>query len=282
MTIGFHASIAGGISKAIDRAEELGCTVLQIFGRNPRTWKPAPLLPEEARRFRVRYKEAGITACAIHTSYLINLCSPEDDNFKKSIELFKGELEVAEAAGVDYLVTHMGSSKGEGDEYALKRITEALNIIDKDMPGLKTEILMENTAGGGSSYGSDIKAIGDVIKAAKGTSLKIGLCLDTCHAFAAGYPLKSKEDVDDLVAFIKKHVGIRRLKFIHLNDSKGDFGSRRDRHDHIGKGKIGMEGLGAFLSHPSLKGIPASLETPEDKDGDNISNLKTANKLRYG
>jgi deoxyribonuclease-4 len=280
--LGAHLSIAGGISLAVDRAVELGVNAFQCFGGNPRGWAQKPLLGEEVERFKAARTKADIWPIVIHTSYLINLSSPDAALFKKSVDLFALEIERAQALGVDYLVTHLGSARGKGADYAIKRSVSGVKAAIKKAgkgKGRGTEILFENTAGTGTTTGSDLVQIGAIIESLeeKLNGINLGLCFDTCHGFAAGYALKTKEEVEALVKIIKKAVGIKRLKVIHLNDSKGAFNSRRDRHEHIGKGEI--KSFDAFLNHKSIKGVPLILETPKEKETDDKRNLARVSKI---
>ena len=287
--LGVHLSIAGGISKAVDRALELDINAFQCFGGNPRGWAQKPLSKDEALEFREARGKAGLSTVAVHTSYLINLSSPDEALFKKSVGLFALEIERSIALGVDYLVTHLGSPGGAGIDFAIKRAVEgvgkAVKIAFKNSKVKETglEILFENTAGSGTTTGSDLAQIGRIIdlldakNKARGVGIKIGLCFDTCHGFAAGYALKTPDEVERLATTIKKTVGLKRLKLIHLNDSKGGFNSRRDRHEQIGKGKI--KSFSAFLNHPSIKGLPLILETPKETEADDKRNILRVRRI---
>jgi len=278
--LGLHTSIAGGRQKAVERAVELGCTAMQIFGRNPRSWGYSPVDEAEAALFREKRAESAIWPVAIHTTYLINLCSPSDELFKKSIDLFKGELRIADSLGADYLVTHLGSPGQKGAEYAIKRVVSALKKAASGKHSV--EILLENTSGAGAGFGSDLADIGRVIEGAAKAGIKTGLCFDTCHGFAAGYPFGSRKAAEELVSFIDASVGLERLKLIHLNDSKGEAASHLDRHEHIGKGRIGRKGLSFFLNHPKIKGIPLILETPKKASDDERKNLRAVRRILRG
>ncbi|MBI5902287.1 MAG: deoxyribonuclease IV [Deltaproteobacteria bacterium] len=279
MPIGVHTSIAGGVSNSIDRAVALGCDAVRIFGRNPRTWSFSPVEGTEAGLFKSKREKAGLWPVAVHTTYLINLCAPVEETFEKSVNLFKLELASAEALGADYLVTHLGSPGELGGEFARARILEALREAAQDGLGKKTGILLENTAGSGHTYGSSLHEIGMVAKGAEGFGLRVGLCLDTCHAFAAGYAMTTPAEVEGLVSTLDREAGLERVKLIHLNDSKGAFGSRLDRHEHIGEGHIGREGFTAILSHLALSKIPMILETPKKSEDDDRRNLKTVRDI---
>lgn len=280
--LGVHLSIAGGISLAIPRALELGINAFQCFGGNPRGWKQKPLSEDEAARFRELRSKADIWPIVIHTSYLINLSSPDEELFEKSVKLFALEIERAQKLGVDYLVTHLGSARGEGPDFATHRAASGLLKAIKEAKAgkaLGVEILFENTAGTGTTTGSDIAQIGAIREELqeKLKGVKTGLCFDTCHGFAAGYPFGTKKEAAALVKIIEKAVGLENLKVIHLNDSKGGFNSRRDRHEHIGKGEI--KSFDAFLNHKSIKGIPLILETPKEGEADDVKNLGTVRKI---
>jgi len=282
MAIGFHVSIAGGVCSSIERTVELGCDAMQIFAANPRGWAFAPRTEEETRHFRELRAEAGIGVLAVHTTYLINLASPDPVVFKKSVELFGKLLCEARALGAEFLVTHLGSPRKRDAEYAARRVVEALGRAcgpRRKRRGHDTLILLENTSGAGTGFGGSIEEIGAVMDAALEIGIETGLCFDTCHAFAAGYRMSDAGDAEETVAAIDAGVGLERLGLVHLNDSKGECAGRLDRHEHIGRGRIGMKGLRAFLSRPGIKGVPIILETPQDADGDEQSNLKAARRL---
>ncbi len=279
--LGVHTSIAGGRHLSVERAVKLGCTAMQIFGRNPRSWGVTPLPSVEAALFRKAREKAGIWPVAVHTTYLINLCSPSEELFDKSVGLFRDELGIAGALGADYLVTHLGSPGEMGGAYAVRRVLSALENSASAARG-GAEILLENTSGAGSGFGSSLKDIGRILKGAEEMGIRAGLCFDTCHAFAAGYPMKTGEDIAVLIKAIDAGVGLKRLKLIHLNDSKGEAGSMLDRHEHIGKGKIGAGGLALFLNRPEIKGIPLILETPKKDPGDDPRNLSAVREIIKG
>lgn len=271
---GFHTSIAGGLHRSVDRIVELGCSAMQIFARNPRSWRFTPVGKEEVALFRSKREESGINPVAVHTTYLINLSSPDDDIFEKSLGLFKSELALAEALGADYLVTHLGSSRGAGGEFALRRVKYAMTEVKKEGLAKATTILAENSAGSGESFGSDLSDIGAVLDHADSIGLKNGLCFDTCHGFAAGYPMRTRAEVKALAPRIEREAGLGRLKLLHLNDSKGGFNSRVDRHEDIGKGRIGPAGLEAVLKDPVFSRLPIIMETPRKDKSDDLRNLK--------
>lgn len=278
--IGVHVSIAGGLSKAVERAAALGCSAFQIFCRSPRSWAVNELDAAEVERFRSLRAEHGIGTVAVHTTYLINLASIDDKLRRRSIELFKWEMRSAEAIGADFLVTHMGSAKGGDREEAVARVEEAVSEVAGEGLGRSTTLLLENTAGAGQTIGSHLSEVGRVARVAEEAGMPAGLCFDTCHGFAAGLPMRAAGEAKELVRFIDDAVGIERLRLVHLNDSKGDWSSNLDRHEHIGRGSIKRAFLKAFLTDPAIRALPLILETPKDNEDDDVRNLKAAEGLR--
>ncbi len=278
MKLGVHVSIAGHIYEAVDRAAELGCNTFQIFSRNPRGWDATKLDPKDAEEFKRRRKEKNITPVVVHIPYLINLCSPEEGLWRRSVNAYIEDIKRADMLGTEYFVTHIGSHKGKGEEYGISRFSTGMNeAIEKAKPHLT--ILLENTAGSGDWLGykfEHLKAIIDKIKDKK----KVGICLDTAHTFESGYDIKTKAGLDATLEKIDSIVGLDRIKVIHLNDSKAAFGSNVDRHWHIGKGEIGIGGMRLIVNHPKLKNLPFILETPKKDPKDDPANLATVRKLR--
>lgn len=276
MRAGVHVSIAGGIVNAVDRAAEKGCDVFQIFSRNPRGWKIKDLSPEEADGFVTKLRRSGIGPVFDHMPYLPNLASPRDDVYRQSVETLTLELKRCDQLRILYLVTHLGSHLGMGKGVGLKRIVEAVDSAFSAAEN-ETMLLLENTAGTKNSMGSsfgDMAAIIDAID-----SERVGVCLDTCHLFAAGYELRTQGGLDRTLEDFKSSVGIERLRLVHLNDSRGNLGSRLDRHEHIGLGAIGLDGFKVILSHANLGTLPFILETPIDSRRDDIENLKVVREL---
>ena len=281
MKIGCHVSIAGGIDNSIVRAEELGCSTMQIFSKNASTWREKILKKDEVERFRKNLKNSNINPVFIHTSYLINLASPSDELYFKSINAFIEEMKRADLLlPVPYLIIHPGAHTGAGEEYGIQRIIRAINIIlekSADL-GLKTMILLEDTAGSGTHLGYTFRQLKRMIEGAKDTK-RIGMCFDTCHAYAAGYDLSHQEGIEQTIEEIDKYVGLERLRVIHLNDSKFPLGSRKDRHMHIGKGYMGLEGFRVLVNHKYLKDLPFILETPKHDEKDDIRNINLVKSL---
>lgn len=281
MKIGCHISIAGGIENSVGRAEKLGCNTMQIFSKNASTWREKVLKTQEIESFRDNLKKSNISPVFIHTSYLINLASPSEELYFKSIAAFLEEMKRAELLLVEpYLIVHPGAHRGAGEEYGMQRIIRALNLIfEKSVElNLRTRILLENTAGSGTNLAYTFRQLKRMVEGA-GDSQRIGgLCLDTCHAYAAGYDLTGKEGLEQTLEEIDRNLGLGQLKVIHLNDSRYPLGSRKDRHMHIGKGYIGLEGFQELVNHKYLKDLPFILETPkisEQDDGENISLVKS-------
>lgn len=279
MLLGVQVSSEGKIYDALRRAEALGCNTVQIFLRNPQRWRLHFLEPPDIDEFNKRQKESKIRPLFIHISYLINLASPNPKLYAVSIEAYIEDILEAHTLQADYIVTHMGSHKDTSEAAGIKRLTNALNIIIEKTKNTKVGILLENTSGSGSWLGYKFSHQRKIIQGIKHKE-RIGLCFDTAHAYLAGYDISKKAGLEWTLNEIDRLVGIERLRLIHLNDAKGALGSRHDRHEHIGKGRIGLEGIGNIINHPKLKDIPFILETPMDSEDDDIMNLNTVRKLR--
>ena len=278
MQIGAHVSISGSVDRAVDNAIERECSAFQIFTRNPRSWFAKDLDIIDLNRFKEKLQASKIDRMAIcaHMPYLPNLSSPEDDGYEKSIKSMIKEVERCGKLGIPYLVTHLGSHKGSGEENGIKRLTDALNKVARTEADVM--ILLENTAGQKNSVGSDFAQLAEIFSKCKPVK-KFGVCLDTCHAFVAGYDLRTKTAVQKTMKEFDETVGITNLKILHLNDSKGEINSNRDRHDHIGLGEIGKEGLGEVIKIMNKNRIPIVLETPIDDTRDDFENIKQAKSL---
>lgn len=279
MRLGAHMSVAGGCSKAFDRAEKAGCDALQIFTKNSNQWLAKPLTDDEVALWKQREAETGIGPVVAHDSYLINLASPKDDLWDKSIEAFKIELTRCQQLGVRYLVTHPGSHVGSGEEVGLKRVSEALNRIHDELPDLDVLTLLETTAGQGTNLGCTFEHLAAITACVEDKS-RVGYCFDTCHVFAAGYDIRSPEAYEATVKEFDDVLGLDRLFAFHLNDSKHELDSRRDRHDHIGDGFIGLEGFRNFVNDDRFADTPGLLETKKDEDlKEDIENLARLRSL---
>ncbi len=275
--IGVHTSIAGGLYKSVERARELGCNTLQIFSHNPRGWSVKERSSDEIRSFKKLVRAYDISPVFIHTSYLINLASENRSLIKRSVDMVINEMNIADKIGAEYVVLHTGSASGEKSKIARKRAASCLTEIS-DRGEWQAGLLLENTAGGYSDITSKIEEISEIIEKVPG-ELIAGVCIDTCHAFSAGYDIKSSKGINLISAEIDKFFGRHKIKLLHLNDSKGKLGSGIDRHEHIGKGKIGIEGIRNFLNYPDFKTIPIILETPKKSEDDDIRNLKVVRNL---
>jgi len=251
---------------------------MQIFSRNPRAWKAKDLSLMEVEELKKRRCQVGINPLVVHVPYLINLVTPDEELYLRSLEAYISDVKRAETLGAEYFVTHMGNHKGKGEEWGLKRLAGALEkIIAATRPGLM--ILLENTAGSGSSLGSRMEHFKKVIEATEGSEC-LGFCLDTCHAFAAGYDVSTERGLERTLQEVEELIGRERVKLVHINDSKGDLNSRVDRHENIGQGKIGLEGMRVIVNHPLLKNLPFILETPMKKGDDDLRNMATLRSLR--
>jgi deoxyribonuclease-4 len=265
LRLGAHESIAGGMYKAFDRAQSVGCDAVQIFVKPNRAWAVKPLTQKDIDLFRAKAVDTNIQPVVGHASYLLNLGTPDDALWKKSIDTLVVELERCEALGVPYLVLHPGSHVGTGEEAGLARVAQALGEVHAMSPSIHAQILLETTAGQGSSLGYRFEHLAWLMDNAPDGE-RLGVCLDTCHVFAAGYELRTPDGYADTMSEFGRIVGFEQLKALHLNDSKGDLGSRKDRHDHIGKGYIGLEGFRHVLNDARLTSLPALLETPKSDD----------------
>ena len=278
MRIGVHVSVAGHIYEAIDRAKALGVTTMQIFSRDPRQWRKARLSLEDIEEFRKRRTESNIAPVFMHVPYLINLASPFAVLYRDSVKAYIEDIKEAEALGVEYIVTHMGSHKKSWEDLGIKRITSALNMILKRTKKSPVKLLLENTSGSGSWLGYCFEHSRRIIDGLE-QKQRVGICLDTCHAYAAGYDLASEDGYKETMRQLDTIVGFERLKLIHLNDTKDILSSHRDRHEHIGKGKIGLAGFRRLLHDRRLKDVAFILETPKDSESADKQNLAVVKKL---
>ncbi|MBN1761849.1 MAG: deoxyribonuclease IV [Methanomicrobia archaeon] len=278
--VGVHVSIAGSIDKAVDRAQEKGCDTFQIFSRNPRGWKIKTLTETDISRFIEKLNRTGIFPPVDHMPYLPNLAAPTDDVYTKSVAALTEELERCNALQIPYLVTHLGSHRGSGKEAGLQRIVDA---IDTAFSGIGDEangvmLLLENTAGTKNSMGGTFEDIRHIIDRLERKD-RIGICFDTCHAFAAGYELRTEESLNKTLQHFDEVLGLEQLKLVHLNDAKGGLDSRLDRHEHIGLGYIGEDGFRVILNDAWLRELPLILETPVDDRRDDLGNLEKVREL---
>ncbi len=289
--IGAHMSVAGGVSKAIERAVAHGCESLQIFTKNASQWRGKPLDPTEVKRFRRRIDETGITPVVSHASYLINLATTFPVLREQSLAAFVDELERADALGLLGVVIHPGTCTAGPEEDALRLIAEAIGHAFRARPRRKTMVLLEHTAGQGRTLGHRFEQLATIITHLNG-SPRVGVCLDTCHLVAAGYDIVSEAGYRDTFAAFDRIVGLDRLRAFHGNDSKKPCGSRVDRHEHIGQGCLGLEPFGRILRDPRFDGLPMLIETEKSKGAEkagtimtdpfDVENLETLRRLRSG
>ena len=279
MLLGVQVSIEGKIYEALNRAGELGCNTMQIFSRNPQRWRDNFLEPEEIKEFNQRKEKFAIKPIFIHIPYLINLASPNPRLYKASIAAYIEDIQEAHTLKADYIVTHMGSHKETSEVAGIRRLVRALNKILEKTINTQVGILLENTAGSGSWLGYKFSHQKKILQGLNQKE-RVGLCFDTAHAYLAGYDIATEEGLKKTLDEIDRLVGIDLIKLIHLNDAKDKLGSHRDKHEHIGRGSIGLEGIKRIINHPRLRNIPFILETPKKTVQDDLMNLNTVRRLR--
>ncbi|ADU64280.1 MAG: deoxyribonuclease IV [Pseudodesulfovibrio sp.] len=284
--LGAHMSIAGGLHMAFEHIRAAGGTALQIFTRNQRQWRIPELSAYDADLFAMAWSQWGDSPVAAHDSYLINLASPDPDLLERSRAAFAEELRRVETLNIPYLVTHPGSHLGQGVDAGIVRYAAALDqAIDQAMdrsPTSRAMILLETTAGQGTNLGSTFEELARIMELSRHAD-RLGVCYDTCHTFAAGYDIRTPEAYAATFDHFDRIIGLPRLRFFHLNDTKSDFASRKDRHEHIGQGAIGLEGFRLLMRDPRFVRVPKVLETPKDKDlADDVRNLTLLRRLAGG
>lgn len=264
--IGAHMPTAGGLKNSLTAGLEIGCTAVQLFTGNPRQWSHPSLTDDEVREFRKTHEQTGIPFLVAHDSYLINLAAPAADVLERSRSAFRGELERAHELGIPWVVTHMGSHLDQGEDEAVKRLITSLREIleETEAEGCTAGVALETTAGQGTGLGWSFNQLGEIL-AGVGDNPRLGVCMDTCHVFAAGYDIRTPEAYNQTMQKFDDQVGIKYLRVIHANDSKKGLGSRVDRHEHIGLGEIGMEAFSLLLNDIRLVHIPVIAETPESQ-----------------
>ncbi len=258
-------SIAGGTPRAVERALSVRANVLQIFVKNNNQWRGKALGEEEAVEFRSACRKAGLQFAGAHNAYLINLASPDDELWERSIRAMVDELGRCQRLGLSHLVSHPGAHVGSGEVAGIRRIAAALDRICLSLPDCPVTIALETAAGQGTSLGYRFAHLRDILAGCE-SSARVAVCLDTCHVFAAGYDFRSQEGYREMLEKFDARIGLDRLHVLHLNDSKRELGSRRDRHEHIGKGQIGARAFGRLLRDERLGRVPKILETPKGKD----------------
>jgi deoxyribonuclease-4 len=277
--LGAHESIAGGLSLAFDRAASVGCDTVQVWTKNPRQWNAPPLKPERVQDFTRSRNDTGIQPVVAHAAYLINIASPKPDLFEKSVDALLQELERCERLEIPYLVLHPGAHTGSGIEAGLRRAREALSRIHQALPGYEVKILLETTSGQGTALGGRFEELRFLVDNTRGSD-RLGVCLDTCHIFAAGYQLSTDDGYETTIDTLDDTIGLSRLYVIHLNDSQYPLGSHRDRHAHIGEGHIGLKGFNHLVNDPRFDNVPGILETHKSEDlHEDRENLATLRSL---
>ena len=269
--IGFHAPIKGGVHNALIVAKDTGCDTVQLFSRNPRGWMAKPLTLEDVLLFRKIRKQTKISPVLIHCNYLVNLAASDDLMLEKSRASFREEIERALLLGVDYLVVHPGSARGACEADGISLCAKSLKIACKGFKFGSLRILLENTAGQGDCIGHRFEHLDQIMQACP--KIPLGVCLDTAHAFTAGYDIREEDGLSALIQRIQKTVGLKSVRAIHFNDSRAAYNSRVDRHWHIGEGHIGTDALRRVAQHPKLKHAAFILETPYDDPRADLKNL---------
>lgn len=272
LLLGAHISVSGGLEKAFSRGESIGCTTMQIFTKSNRQWACKPLTEPEIAAFKEAWRKSYIQDIVVHAAYLINIGSSNPEVISKSARALREEIFRCEQLGIPYLVLHPGSNGGSPKEQSLAQIAKQLDQALETVPG-KTMVLLETMAGQGSNLCSQFEELAMVYKASRNKD-RIGICFDTCHAFAAGYDMRTKEAYKDLWQLFDQTLGLDLLKAIHVNDSKKELGSRVDRHEHIGEGKIGLEAFSLLFNDKRFFKIPKILETPKDDLSQDLKNMQ--------
>jgi len=258
-------SIAGGLHLALTRGRDVGCSVVQIFLKNQRQWTARPYLDSEVREFRATWKSTGIRVVFAHASYLINLATPVPAEWRRAVDVFHDELERAEALGLPFVVIHPGSHRGSGVEEGVRRVAQAVDLLHERTRGHHVRIVLENTAGGGASIGRSFEELAAVVGAVREPD-RVGVCLDTCHLFAAGYDIRSADGYRLTMARGLRLLGRGRVRAFHLNDARQPLGSGLDRHEKIGRGHLGVEPFRRLVNDRRFARVPMALETPKDPE----------------
>ncbi len=286
--LGAHLPLADGMVRAVDRIADVGGGALQIFTDNPTSWRRREAPPADQPAFRDRLDARGVGPIAVHAPYIVNLAGPEEEIYRRSVELLASELAVAPGFGARFVNVHIGSHRGAGRETGIDRLAQGLDAALAMAPEAGPAsplVVLENSAGGGFAVGvtvEDLAEIADALAARRIGPDRVAFCLDTAHLWGAGYAIAEPDGVDDLLARVESLLGPGRVAMVHLNDSKAERGSRHDRHEHLGAGRIGASGLHRFLTHPTLAGVPHYLETPGMDEGYDALNVRNALRIGAG
>jgi deoxyribonuclease-4 len=278
MFLGAHVSTSGGVDKAPGNGVRVGCEAIQVFTKNQRQWKARPLSKAEVESYLSEVAKSRIQRAVSHDSYLINLASPDDAILKRSREAFADEVERCEQLKIPYLIFHPGSHVGSGEKVGLRSIATCINDTLHNKAGYATQLLLETTAGQGTNLGYSFEQLAEILEMVKEKD-RVGICVDSCHIFAAGYEIRTADAYRSTMAQLDQVIGLKKVKAFHLNDSKNPLGSRVDRHEHIGEGHLGVETFRLILNDDRFRGIPMVLETPGE-DEDFVRNLQLLKKLR--
>jgi len=277
--LGAHMSISGGVHTAVDRATSIGCTALQVFTKNNNQWSGKPFTKNDIEQYKQKIAAAGIAPVVSHDSYLINLCATDPDILKKSRAAFIDELERCEQLGIPLLNFHPGSHLGTGDDEGIKKICESLNIAHDKTKNYKVKSVLEATAGQGTNVGYKFEHLHAIIDGVENPE-RMAVCIDTCHVFAAGYNISNEEGYEKTFKLFDEIIGLERLVAFHVNDSKKGLSSRVDRHEHIGKGAIGLTGFKLLMNDKRFAHIPKILETPKSEDlHEDVENMRVLKEL---
>ncbi len=271
--LGAHMSIAGGVHLALERGLGIGCDAVQLFIKSSNQWRAKKLTEEEIELFKEKKRAFNPDFILAHTSYLLNLASPDPALLEKSRKSMLEEMQRSELLGIPYLVLHPGSHRGTGEEKGITTISKSLNMLFSETRGCKLMVLLETTAGQGNTIGHTFEQLAEIISLIKDQK-RIGVCFDTCHSFTAGYDLRTKRTYEDTFKTFDRVLGLENLKAFHLNDSLRELGSRKDRHTHIGKGELGLAAFRYLVNDRRFKNLPMVLETPKGPDlAEDIENL---------
>ena len=279
--LGAHMSIAGGLDKAVERATQADCQALQIFTKNSNQWRAKDITAERAEKFRQAVVQASLKHLVAHDSYLINLASPNDTLWKRSIDAFVDELRRADLLGIPFVVTHPGAYTESSEKRGIRRIIRALNEVHRQTRDLSAKCLLETTAGQGTCLGWKFEQLAAILDGVKEPD-RLDVCFDTCHVFAAGYPMGAERDYRQTMREFNRLIGVKRIRVFHVNDSRRELGSRVDRHAHIGRGEMGLEPFQHLLKDRRFRKVPMILETPKGtEDGVDLDqiNLNTLRAL---
>ncbi|MBP6963080.1 MAG: deoxyribonuclease IV [Armatimonadetes bacterium] len=279
MRIGAHVRTGKGLDEAVERAGEIGCEALQVFAANPSAWHTRPIPSDIAAAFRSGMTERAMRPAVIHTQYLLNLASPDDEIHGRSVHALADSLVRADVLGAEFVVTHIGSHRGLGEEFGLERVRNAVReaLSSVESPAV---LLLENAAGAGDLLGGRFEDLRAILQGLSPLDDRLGVCLDTAHLWGAGFDLSDSEGVERTLDQFDGLVGLDRLKVVHLNDSRSALGSRSDRHANIGQGEIGMVGIEAVMRHPAMSGMTIIIETPMKTDDDHARDIALLKEMR--